>query len=231
MNFILILLFSLLTHGHPGGQIKTGDWEGCHNDNRKNDFHCHTKSRFNGKTWKSKSEAENWLVGNKGKEVITAKKVVSYNRGDWGYPKKIKGSCKYTRALVLEQKSTIPVVLNPKGCTVVSGRWIDFYTGEIHTQASKVEIDHLVPIYEAHASGGKDWNRKRKIEFANDFENLVVTGKAYNRKKGKLTLGEFVPVNRERACAYQEKYISIKNKYKLVVSESEKNAVLAGNCK
>jgi hypothetical protein len=230
MKFIILFLISFIACAHPGGQIKTGDWEGCHNDNTKNNFHCHTKSRFNGQSWKNKTEAEKWLAQNRGKEVTPTKREIRYNRRDWGYPKKFKGGCKDTRALVLEQRSTIPVVFKPNGCTITTGRWVDFYTDEIHTEASKVEIDHLVSIYEAYESGGKDWTKKRKSEFANDFENLVVTSKEHNRKKGRLSLGDYIPTTRERACRYQDKYISIKNKYKLVISDKERNAVIKGAC-
>lgn len=39
-------------------------------------------------------------------------------------------------------------------CRVVSGLWHDAYTGETVRDPGELDVDHLVPLAEAHRSGG-----------------------------------------------------------------------------
>ena len=41
---------------------------------------------------------------------------------------------------------------------VVSGKWIGLYTGKIFDQASDIDIDHIIPLREAHISGALVWS-------------------------------------------------------------------------
>lgn len=115
--------------------------------------------------------------------------------------------------------------MNKRGCIVKSGEWKDYYYPEVHTLASKVDIDHLVPLKYAHDNGAASWSEERKETFANDPENLVITNRSYNRQKGAKGIDQWLPVNKEYACKYIRDWMKIKKKYHLIIRDQERNAV------
>ena len=85
------------------------------------------------------------------------------------------------------EESLIAPALDARGCRVIVGRWRDEYTGAVYTDPNDVEIDHRVPLANAHRSGGWAWDRSRKRDYANDLldpEHLVAVGAETNRIKG-----------------------------------------------
>jgi len=62
----------------------------------------------------------------------------------------------------------------------------------------------------------------KRTEFANDMDNLVITNKKYNRQKGAKTVLEWMPINRNYACKYFERWFLVKNKYQLSISDEER---------
>ena len=73
---------------------------------------------------------------------------------------------------VLIEESLTPVTFKTdKGCRVVSGNWLGAYSGDVFTDASLLDIDHLVPLKEAHESGGFDWDADRRRDYANDLSD------------------------------------------------------------
>ncbi len=135
--------------------------------------------------------------------------------------------CRNTRAEVLMARSKVPVSFrvrkSGKKCTVDSGQWDDFYYNEVLMKASQIDIDHIVPLKHAWESGAANWNPKRREEFANDPENLVVTNLKYNRSKGAQTPLTWMPMDRLYACRYMNKWLYIKKKYGLFIGQKEKN--------
>ena len=62
--------------------------------------------------------------------------------------------CQNARHEVLIEESLSTVGFkSSKGCRVVSGSWNDRYSGRTITDATKLDIDHMVPLKEAHQSG------------------------------------------------------------------------------
>ena len=53
----------------------------------------------------------------------------------------------------------------------VAGSWNDPYSGRTITDASKLDIDHMVPLKEAHESGGYAWDAYRRRDYANDLSD------------------------------------------------------------
>lgn len=159
-------------------------------------------------------------------------KPAKYVRKDWNHWIDQDRNCLNTRAEILKKRSIVPVTLNRKGCKVKSGKWEDFYYPEIHTEAKNVDIDHLVPLKNAHISGASGWSRRSKEEFANDPDNLVITNRVYNRKKGAKGIDGWLPVNKEYACKYVKQFVMIKNRYSLELLPSEKLTAteLKGKC-
>ena len=78
----------------------------------------------------------------------------AYDRSAWRHWIDADRDCQNTRHEVLIEESLTPVTFKTdKGCRVVSGNWLGAYSGEVFTDASKLDIDHLVPLKEAHESG------------------------------------------------------------------------------
>jgi hypothetical protein len=57
------------------------------------------------------------------------------------------------------------------GCRILSGAWTDLFTGREVTSPSRLEVDHLVALGDAHRSAGWAWPAERKVAFANDLED------------------------------------------------------------
>lgn len=157
--------------------------------------------------------------------------IPKYERKDYKHWLDIDRDCQNTRQEILISRSLEKVVFkNKKKCTVVDGKWEDYYFPQIHTKAKEVDIDHLIPLQHAHYAGAYLWSSKKKKEFANDPENLVITEKIYNRQKGAKAIHEWVPVHKEYACKYIRDWIKIKNKYGLVISKEERTTIEVSGC-
>jgi hypothetical protein len=149
----------------------------------------------------------------------------TYHRSEWKHWTDKNRDCFDTRAEILRARSLESVKTNKQGCRVITGKWQDYYYPETHTLASKVDIDHLVPLKYAHDHGAAIWSEEKKEVFANDSENLVITNKRYNRQKGAKGIDQWLPVNKAYACKYMRDWIKVKTKYKLLIKKEERHAV------
>jgi hypothetical protein len=119
---------------------------------------------------------------------------IRYQREDWPHWIDEDGDCQNTRQELLILSSQVPVTFtSERGCTVATGQWLDPYTGNTYTQASDVDIDHVVPLAYAHAAGGATWTREQRERFANDPRNLLVVDDAENQRKGAAGPSEYLP--------------------------------------
>lgn len=161
---------------------------------------------------------------------VTKTSHPKYSRSSWKHWTDDDGNCLNMRQEILKSRSLVKVKLNKKGCTVVSGKWDDYYYPEIHTKSKTVDIDHLVPLKLAHDQGGYEWSAEKKERFANDPENLVITNRSYNRKKGAKSIDQWLPVHQEYACKYIRDWKHIKKKYGLMITESEQKTIQVSRC-
>ena len=158
---------------------------------------------------------------------------VAYNRADWGYPADLDGDCQDTRAEVLIRDSLASATFNQAGCTVIDGDWLDPYTGLSHFHANELEIDHLVPLADAHRSGGAAWSAAKKAAYANDVtgDELEPTASAVNQAKGDSAPDVWLPPDPGAHCAYVITWIGIKARWGLTVTQAEHDtlaSILAG---
>lgn len=143
------------------------------------------------------------------------------------------GDCQNTRAELLVERSEAPVRYRKSkrgNCSVLEGKWQDFYFAETLTKADKVDIDHVVPLKHAWDAGAKHWSSEKREEFANDPMNLVITNRKYNRQKGAKTILEWMPVDRQYACKYAKLWMEVKEKYSLQIQPQEKEYVQMLKC-
>lgn len=132
--------------------------------------------------------------------------------------------CQDTRAEVLIVSSLIPIVYGGSSCWVEAGLWHDKFTDKLLEKPSDVEIDHIVPLKEAHQSGAYRWDQKRRFEFANDYDkakNLTPLWYSTNHSKGALEPHQWLPPNEESRCEYVNRWVFVKWYWELSVDTKE----------
>ncbi len=116
----------------------------------------------------------------------------------------------------------------------ISGTWTDPYTLQSitlanlkdSTQAQQLQIDHLVPLYNAWVSGASEWTDELRVRFANDLaapELRAVAG-AVNFAKDRSGPETWQPVAAAR-CDYARAYVAVKSRYALSVTAAEHDAL------
>jgi len=134
-----------------------------------------------------------------------------------------------TRAEVLKAESKKKVTKG-RDHQVKSGRWVSAYDGKVLRTASKLEIDHLVPLKEAWTSGASAWSTKKRTAFANDTgyaASLIAVSKQAERAKGSKEPNAYLPGKASARCAYVRDYIAVKHRWGLKVDATEKSALRA----
>jgi hypothetical protein len=116
-------------------------------------------------------------------------------------------------------------------CTVTAGILNDPYTGAaihfrrgIHTSAL-VQIDHVVPLGNAWATGAQDWSATEREQLANDDLNLLAVDSHNNEQKGDDDAAHWLPPLKSYDCDYVARQIAVKTKYHLTINAPEKSAM------
>lgn len=137
----------------------------------------------------------------------------------------VKNGCD-TRARVLKRESKKRVATTGR-CTVRTGSWTSVYDGKKVTQASQLDIDHVVPLAEAWRSGAKKWNTATRTAFANDTGykfSLRAVSASTNRSKADRDPASWLPRESFR-CTYAKNWIAVKYRWKLMVDTRERTAL------
>ena len=100
------------------------------------------------------------------------KVITEYLRKQWRHWSDADGDCQDTRQEVLIEESEIAVsFIDTDECRVLAGRWTDAYSGEVFTDPKDLDVDHMVPLRNAQRSGGWEWTKQHRAEYANDPDN------------------------------------------------------------
>ena len=157
--------------------------------------------------------------------------IPEYNRDDWNHWIDENGDCQNTRHEVLIEESFETVTYtNDTYCSVSAGKWFGNYTGQYYYNSSVLDIDHFIPLKNAHQSGGYNWSSTKKEEFANyrlDPDNLIAVNLSANRSKGAKGPDEWKPSNTEYWCEYAYDWIRIKDYWSLTATQSEWEALVS----
>jgi hypothetical protein len=136
-----------------------------------------------------------------------------------------KNGCN-TRAEVLIAEAVVKPKKGKK-CKLTGGKWLSAYDGKTLTNASKLDVDHLVPLAEAWRSGAWAWTPKQRQDYANDLSDsraLIAVTLTTNRSKGDKDISDWVP--KIDTCGYVQNWIAIKVRYSLTYDLKEAKALL-----
>ena len=162
--------------------------------------------------------------------------IPDYDRGEWRHWTDEDGDCQDARQEALVAESVSPVVYTDSGrCRVASGIWVGPYTGEEFTDPGRLDVDHMVPLGNAHQSGGWAWSPEQKRRYANDLSydnHLIAVQASANRAKGSRSPADWKPPERGYWCQYATDWIAIKNAWELTATEPEAEALgeMLGTC-
>jgi 5-methylcytosine-specific restriction endonuclease McrA len=128
-------------------------------------------------------------------------------------------NCRDTRQEILARDSKKEVSwLLPEKCKIQSGWWVDPYTLRVFLYPQGLDIDHIIPLKYAYVHGAGEWPRSKKLQFANDPENLLAVAASANRQKGDKGPLNWLPSNEAYLCEYSSKWLYIAGKYQLEIS-------------
>ncbi len=123
----------------------------------------------------------------------------------------------------------IPVTFKTsRECFVISGQWLDPYTGRVFTDPSMLDVDHVVPLKEAYLSGAKNWSRQKKRQYMNFLQNkdhLIAVYRGANRSKGAKDPALWLPPNKDYHKVYIRIWIEIKKQWGLGFDPMEKRVI------
>jgi hypothetical protein len=117
-----------------------------------------------------------------------------------------------TRQEILRSQNTGNLVLNDNG-RVLRGRWISAYSGKVLVEASKVDVDHVVPLHWAWVHGANNWSQDEREIFANDQRNLLAVEASLNRQKGSKGPNKWLPPKNQEQ--YEARFLRIMKLYGL----------------
>jgi len=161
--------------------------------------------------------SENGCIGQTSSENIPP-----YIPDDWRHWIDLDNDCLNTRAEALIRDSLINVVFRSSNlCMVDEGVWYGPYTGNVFTSARELDTEHIVPMENAHYSGGASWSVEQKQSFANDLDNIVLVDRTENLIKANRGPEKYRPPRLEYHCEYAFRWRDIKRKYNLLIDRAE----------
>ena len=92
-------------------------------------------------------------------------------------------------------------------------------------QGSLLDIDHMVPLANAHRSGGHAWDTARRAAFANHLalaDALIAVSASANRSKGDRSPDQWLPPAASSHCRYATAWVDVKYHWSLTVTNTEK---------
>ena len=152
-----------------------------------------------------------------------------YSRSQFGDGWGDIGSCD-TRNYILKRDLKNIVMRSGEPCIVASGTLNDPYTGKVIKfvrgvkTSLAVQIDHVVALSNAWATGAQQLSFATRVQLANDPLELLAVDGPTNESKSDSDAAEWLPRVAYR-CAYVARQIAVKRKYHLWVTAAEKSAM------
>ena len=157
--------------------------------------------------------------------VVTPESGAGYDRDAFGSGWSTQSDGCDTRDHVLRDEAKRGT---ERGCDVRRGVWRSRYDAKKVRNPSRLDIDHMVPLAEAWASGASAWSNQAREDFANDLDYrdaLVAVTASTNRSKSDRDPAEWMPPKSGSHCWYAQAWVAVKYKYNLSVDSKEKTAL------
>ena len=149
----------------------------------------------------------------------------NYDRNDWKQWTDADRDCQDARNEVLIAESRTAVAYRTdRKCRVAAGEWLAPYSNTIVTDPRRLDVDHMVPLGNAHDSGAWQWSANQRERYANyseDPQHLIAVTASANRSKGARGPGQWKPEDQTYWCQYAVDWIAIKSTWELTVTEAE----------
>ncbi|MEW1648604.1 HNH endonuclease family protein [Streptomyces sp. NPDC091219] len=132
-----------------------------------------------------------------------------------------------TRAEILKAEA-VTAPLQGTNCALTRGSWYSPYDDRYLDSASKLDVDHLVPLAEAWDSGASQWTAKEKELYANDLDDardLIAVSAASNRSKADKDPSEWLPPYAGYRCQYDINWVADKTRWGLSIDTVEREAL------
>ena len=156
--------------------------------------------------------------------------IAEYNRSQWKHWTDEDGDCQDARQEALISESLVEVTFeSERKCRIAAGRWHGAFTGIYVEAPGDLDIDHLVPLKNAHDSGGWAWSFARKEQYANYLGNpdhLIAVTKGANRSKGAKGPEEWRPPDKSYWCQYATDWTEVKMEWGLTMTQRETETVI-----
>ena len=116
-------------------------------------------------------------------------------------------------------------------CNVMAGEYDEPYTGEHKKYSNRdeisngIQIDHVVALSDAWQKGAQNLSSDERYAVATDPLNLLAVDAAANKKKSDGDAATWLPSNKRFRCQYVARQVSVTYKYRLWVTDAEKNAI------
>lgn len=113
-------------------------------------------------------------------------------------------------------------------CVVLTGTLADPYTGKTINfvrgpNSRAVEVDHVVSLANAWATGARQLSPAERLAFANDPLNLLAVDGPTNQRKGSGDAATWLPAQNRHDFVLRQ--IAVKTKYHLWTTQAEHNAM------
>ena len=160
--------------------------------------------------------------------LVAGSPPVPYERGLHAHSVVDDGDCLDARQEVLMAESRTPARLDPTGCRVAEGLWRDPFADREIPDSSALDVDHLVPLAEAHRSGASGWTPEEQRQHANDLmhpDAPVAVAAEANRSKGDGDPAHWLPPVEDQRCGCVRKWVPVKATWGLDMDAAERGAV------
>ncbi|KAF5249127.1 hypothetical protein FANTH_5503 [Fusarium anthophilum] len=154
-----------------------------------------------------------------GLTVAASTNTDTYDRDLFPHWETYEGACN-TREYVLKRDGT-SVVTN-SACAATSGTWKSPYDGATWTQASDIDIDHMVPLKNAWISGAASWTTAKQQQ-ANII--IIKVTDNVNQAKSDKSPDSWKPPLTSFYCTYAKSWIQVKSYWQLTITSAEKTAL------
>jgi hypothetical protein len=163
-------------------------------------------------------------------ETTTASPASEYERDNFGsgWLDLDGNGCDQRNDTLLRDLTKVTFRAGTNDCVVITGILDDPFTGEtinfVKEDASKVQIDHMVPLSWAWRNGASTWSDTKLRAFANDPANLTAVSGSANGSKSDKGPADWRPSNTDYRCVYVTRFIYIVDTWDLTIDDGDRRA-------